>query len=150
VGSIPTASTSLRLKRSVVPSYGSARLFRKRSAKRRLPRRSHAEAHKGEGGRRRAVIQATARYAFLDWDSVKFYYVYILQSESDPKRFYTGFTEGLDSRLNSHNSGQVPHTSKYKPWRVKTVIAFTDRKRASDFETYLKSASGRAFSKKRL
>jgi hypothetical protein len=33
---------------------------------------------------------------------------------------------------------------------VKTVIAFADRKRAADFERYLKTASGRAFAKKRL
>ncbi|NOZ69359.1 MAG: GIY-YIG nuclease family protein, partial [Deferribacteres bacterium] len=41
-------------------------------------------------------------------------------------------------------------TSKYKPWHIKTSIAFTDRKKALDFESYLKSASGRAFAKKRL
>ncbi|HHL40510.1 MAG TPA: GIY-YIG nuclease family protein [Deltaproteobacteria bacterium] len=81
---------------------------------------------------------------------MNFYYVYILQSESDPEHFYTGFTEDLDSRLKSHNSGQVTSTTKYKPWHIKTAIAFTDRERALDFETYLKSPSGRAFAKKRL
>ena len=81
---------------------------------------------------------------------MKFHYVYILQSESDPKHYYTGFTENLDARIKSHNSGQVPHTSKYKPWRIKTAIAFTDPKKALDFEKYLKSPSGRAFAKKRL
>jgi predicted GIY-YIG superfamily endonuclease len=81
---------------------------------------------------------------------MKFYYVYILQSDSDSEHFYTGFTEDLDSRLKSHNSGRSPHTSKYKPWHIKTSIAFTDRKKALDFESYLKSASGRAFAKKRL
>jgi predicted GIY-YIG superfamily endonuclease len=81
---------------------------------------------------------------------MKFFYVYILESKSDPKHYYIGFTEDLDSRLKSHNSGQVPHTLKYKPWRIKTVIAFTDRKNALDFEKYLKSPSGRAFAKKRL
>jgi len=81
---------------------------------------------------------------------VKFNYVYILQSESDPQRYYTGFTEDPDARLKAHNSGQVPHTSKYKPWRIKTAIAFTDRAKALSFEKYLKSPSGRAFAKKRL
>ena len=81
---------------------------------------------------------------------MKFHYVYILQSESNPKHYYTGLTENLDSRLKSHNSGQVPHTSKYKPWRIKTAIAFIDHKKALDFEKYLKSPSGRAFAKKRL
>jgi len=81
---------------------------------------------------------------------MKFYYVYILESDSDPKHYYTGFTEGLNSRLKAHNCGQVPHTSKYKAWRIKTAIAFTDGKKALDFEAYLKSPSGRAFAKKRL
>ena len=49
-----------------------------------------------------------------------------------------------------HNRGDVPHTSKWKPWRIKTYIALSDRERARSFETYLKSASGRAFVKKRL
>lgn len=81
---------------------------------------------------------------------MKFSYVYILQSESDLKHYYTGFTEDLNARLKAHNSGQVSHTSKYKPWRMKTAIAFIDRKKALDFETYLKSPSGRAFAKKHL
>ncbi|MGD8315874.1 MAG: GIY-YIG nuclease family protein [Syntrophobacterales bacterium] len=79
-----------------------------------------------------------------------FYYVYILQSEKHSDRFYTGFTENLEDRLNHHNSGQCPHSSKYKPWRIKTAIAFTDREKALDFECYLKTPSGRAFAKKRL
>ena len=81
---------------------------------------------------------------------MNFFYVYILQSKKIPHRFYIGFTEDLESRLKSHNQGNNPHTSKYKPWRVKTAIAFTDRQRALDFEKYLKSPSGRAFAKKRL
>ena len=81
---------------------------------------------------------------------MKFYYVYILQSEIDQKKFYAGFTEDLDSRLKAHNSGNVHHTSKYKPWRIKTAIAFADRQKAVEFEKYLKTPSGRAFAKKRL
>jgi predicted GIY-YIG superfamily endonuclease len=81
---------------------------------------------------------------------MKFYYTYILQSQKSPDRFYIGFTENLESRLKSHNRGENPHTSKYKPWRIKTAIAFSDRQRAIDFEEYLKTPSGRAFSKKRL
>jgi hypothetical protein len=47
---------------------------------------------------------------------------------------YTGFTEDLHARLKHHNSGGDPHTAKYGPWRVKTAIAFTDRKQALAFE----------------
>jgi putative endonuclease len=81
---------------------------------------------------------------------MKFYYTYILESERFPNRFYTGFTENLYSRLESHNQGHNQHTARAKPWRVKTAIAFTDRQKALDFEAYLKSPSGRAFAKKRL
>jgi hypothetical protein len=47
-------------------------------------------------------------------------------------------------------SGYFFTDPKYTPWRIKTAMAFTDRKKALDFEAYLKSASGRAFAKKRL
>jgi hypothetical protein len=40
--------------------------------------------------------------------------------------------------------------AQYAPWRLKTYIAFSDAQRALVFEKYLKSASGRAFAKKRL
>ena len=77
-------------------------------------------------------------------------YVYILQSAADELRFYTGITDDLKARLGMHNSGSVSHTTKYKPWRLKTYIAFSDHVRATAFERYLKSGSGRAFAKARL
>ena len=80
----------------------------------------------------------------------RFFYVYILRSESDRKRFYSGQTENLRARLQKHNSGDVPHTAKFRPWKLKTAVAFTDKQQALDSEKYLKSASGRAFARKRL
>jgi len=77
-------------------------------------------------------------------------YVYILQSIADPECHYTGITEDLKARIAKHNAGEVLHTSKYKPWRVNTYVAFSDENRAFTFEKYLKSSSGRAFAKKRL
>ena len=74
-------------------------------------------------------------------------YVYILES-LDSEHFYVGITEDLRARLAKHNAGEVPHTSKYGPWRLRTYIAFSDEKCARAFETYLKSGSGRAFAKK--
>ena len=79
-----------------------------------------------------------------------FTYVYVLQSEADPGRFYTGCTRDLRARLIRHNNGDVTHTSKWKPWRIKTYIAFSDQEKARSFESYLKTSSGRAFQKKRL
>jgi predicted GIY-YIG superfamily endonuclease len=80
----------------------------------------------------------------------RFHYVYILQSEPHPDRFYTGLTDDLPGRIKHHNSGSVPHTSKFRPWFIKNAIAFRDRERAVRFEHHLKSHSGRAFAKKHL
>jgi predicted GIY-YIG superfamily endonuclease len=77
-------------------------------------------------------------------------YVYILQSLADETHYYVGSTVDLKSRLKKHNNGDVSHTSKYKPWRIKTYIGFSNDTQAHEFENYLKTASGRAFSKKRL
>jgi len=77
-------------------------------------------------------------------------YVYILASESSEERFYVGLTADLRDRMKRHNAGEVPHTSKFLPWKLKTYVAFSDPEQAVSFEKYLKSASGRAFAKKRL
>ena len=77
-------------------------------------------------------------------------YVYVLQSIEAPMQHHVGVTADLRTRLQKHNASEVSHTSKYAPWILKTYIAFTDEKRAFAFEKYLKSASGRAFAKKRL
>ena len=77
-------------------------------------------------------------------------YVYILRSLQKPERHYVGVTADLRARLKKHNAGEVSHTSIHVPWDLKTYIAFSDQSQAFAFEKYLKSASGRAFAKKRL
>ena len=67
-----------------------------------------------------------------------------------PEHFYFGVTNDLRERVRKHNAGEVTHTAKYAPWAIKTYIAFSDEQQAFAFEKYLKSASGRAFAKKRL
>jgi predicted GIY-YIG superfamily endonuclease len=78
----------------------------------------------------------------------EFHYVYILVSELFPDRHYTGLTQDLTARLRDHNSGKLPYTAKFRPWRIDTAIAFRSRRKARAFETYLKSHSGRAFAKR--
>jgi putative endonuclease len=75
--------------------------------------------------------------------------LYILRSR-DSEHFYVGMTDDLRARLAKHNAGEVPHTSKFRPWTIKTYIGFNDEVSAIEFERYLKSPSGRAFQKKRL
>ena len=77
-------------------------------------------------------------------------FVYILQSISKPDEFYTGLCEDVGARLASHNSGQSPHTAKYKPRKLPSYHWFDSREVAAAFERYLKSGSGRAFAQKRL
>ena len=76
------------------------------------------------------------------------YVVYILQSIKYPDRHYTGITTDLESRLVMHNHGDVPHSSKHSPWKVIVAVHFESKKKALAFEKYLKSGSGRAFSKR--
>jgi predicted GIY-YIG superfamily endonuclease len=78
----------------------------------------------------------------------RFHYVYILRSESEPERHYTGITSNLRSRLQAHNAGLCEHTAKYRPWVVETSIMFRSKEKAIAFERYLKSHSGRAFATK--
>lgn len=77
-------------------------------------------------------------------------YVYILQSISDPDQFYTGLCADVEARLQAHNAGQSPHTSRFKPWRLLSCHWFERAETAAAFERYLKSGSGRAFALKRL
>jgi predicted GIY-YIG superfamily endonuclease len=76
-------------------------------------------------------------------------YVYILKSQ-DSEHFYVGITDDVPARLAKHNAGEVSHTSKYRPWRLKTYIAFSNQQQAVAFEKYFKSGSGRAFAKRHL
>jgi len=104
-----------------------------------------------EGGRLLACHEHAASYDSAGQSDMKrFTYVYILQSENWADRFYIGRTLDLRARLSQHNAGRVPHTAKWKPWRIKTYLALSDRGRATALERYLKSASGRAFVKHRL
>ena len=75
-------------------------------------------------------------------------YVYMLQSESQPDRYYVGCTIDLKKRLGEHNGGESTHTKKFIPWTLVGYSAFSDHDKADKFEAYLKTASGRAFAKK--
>ncbi len=57
----------------------------------------------------------------------RLHFVYIIESESSPGRFYVGSTTDLDRRFEEHNSGKSTHTAKFTPWRLVTYIAFSDQ-----------------------
>jgi predicted GIY-YIG superfamily endonuclease len=77
-------------------------------------------------------------------------WVYLIQSVSHPDQTYVGLTRNLKYRLEAHNQGQSPHTSKYRPWKVLVALKFNDDQKAAKFERYLKSGSGQAFLKRHI
>ena len=74
--------------------------------------------------------------------------VYILRSDCNPSRHYTGLTSDLDKRLRWHNAGQNVDTARDRPWTLVVAFHFADEKIARRFENYLKSGSGREFAKR--
>jgi len=53
-------------------------------------------------------------------------YVYLLQSEVDSERYYTGSTTDLKRRYKEHNDGKSGHTNKYRPWKLKMYLACSE------------------------
>src|SRR5437660_12517734 len=78
------------------------------------------------------------------------YYVYLIESVTAQRERYLGMTPDLKERLLEHNEGKSFHTAKFKPSKLTTYVAFTDRAKAEAFERDLKSRSGHAFARKRL
>ena len=77
------------------------------------------------------------------------YYVYILESQKDASR-YIGVTSDLRKRLREHNSDHPGYSNTRRPYEISWYAAFVNKEKAYAFETYLKSSSGYAFTKKRL
>jgi predicted GIY-YIG superfamily endonuclease len=74
--------------------------------------------------------------------------VYVLRSVNHPDRYYTGLTDNVERRLAVHNSGGSKHTASLRPWALVAFTEFADANSAAAFEQYLKTGSGRAFSKR--
>jgi putative endonuclease len=121
-----------------------------RCSRRRLARRSFDLRKEVETKPAKTTALATPPRRAKEKQHLMRYCVYILESQSFPDRFYTGFTQDLRKRLEYHNAGTVPATKPYVPWTIKTYVSFSDEQSARDFERYLKTHSGRAFAKKRL
>jgi len=81
--------------------------------------------------------------------SFAMHYVYILFSKK-LNSLYTGSTSNLDKRFKEHNAGRSRYTKSGTPWVLVFYAAFQSKNKALNFETYLKSGSGKAFKYKRL
>jgi putative endonuclease len=76
------------------------------------------------------------------------YYTYILQLRD--KSHYIGYSDDLKKRIEYHNQGLVSTTKNLSPLKLIYYSAFVSKKKALDFEKYLKTNSGFAFRNKRL
>jgi len=78
------------------------------------------------------------------------HYVYLIQSIKNPEQKYIGNTVNLKQRLETHNSGGSIYTRKHRPWNLVMFLGFDDKLKATAFEKYLKTGSGRSFAKRRF
>ena len=78
-----------------------------------------------------------------------FYYIYILQSEKDGKK-YTGYTSNLPLRLEAHHAGEVPSTMHRRPLKLIYFEGCLNQADAVQREKYLKTHYGKMFVGSRL
>jgi putative endonuclease len=76
------------------------------------------------------------------------WYVYFL--ELNNKKIYTGSTNDLKRRIQSHPNGEVVSTKLFRPIKLKSYIAVETESHARKLELYFKSGSGKALAKIRL
>lgn len=76
------------------------------------------------------------------------YYVYILRLSNDT--YYTGYSHNLKQRIQTHHEGSVSQTKNFRPLKLVFYSAFESKKKALEFEKYLKTFSGFAFRNKRF
>ena len=79
----------------------------------------------------------------------KMFYVYVLKSLKDG-RFYTGYTNDFQRRLNEHKRGTVFSTKSRRPLKLVYYEACLNSEDAKKREEYLKSAWGKRYLKNRL
>ncbi len=77
------------------------------------------------------------------------FYVYILRSKKDGS-YYTGVSEDLNQRIKDHNWHLVKYSSSKAPFELAWFCGFKNKRKALDFEKYLKQGSGFAFRNKHL
>lgn len=76
------------------------------------------------------------------------HYVYFVTDLRN--KLYVGYSRDLKKRLQYHKGGNVNTTKGYQELKLIWYCAFLDKKKALDFEKYLKVGSGHAFARKCL
>ncbi|MEO6130797.1 MAG: GIY-YIG nuclease family protein [Saprospiraceae bacterium] len=93
-------------------------------------------------------MQDPASFGGYDPPSNQTWFVYLLNCADGT--YYVGCTSNLNERLNRHTKGWVSATKGRIPVELTLYICFFERHHAFSFEKYLKSGSGRAFTKRHL
>ena len=70
------------------------------------------------------------------------YYVYILRSQKDGKR-YIGMSDNISRRIEEHNKGKVTSTRRRRPFLFEYYETYKTRIEARKREIYFKTAAGR-------
>lgn len=78
-----------------------------------------------------------------------FFYVYVMESLKDKKR-YVGFTTSLQKRIEEHQKGLSVSTKLRLPMKLIYFEACTNKEDAKRREEYFKTTRGRRFLAKRL
>ena len=106
--------------------------------------RRFAKATFGPPKRTYDVTKSARRFAKATF--AKFmYYVYSLKCKDG---FYIGCTDNLENRLERHQKGRIPATENRQPLELDFYFAINNKYKSYEFEKYLKSGSGRAFTNK--
>ncbi|AKP52904.1 GIY-YIG nuclease family protein [Cyclobacterium amurskyense] len=79
----------------------------------------------------------------------KYFNVYVLLSEYDGQ-FYTGYTSDLKVRVEHHNQGKVPSTSRRRPLKLIYWEGCLNQQDATRREKYLKSGNGKKYLRNRI
>lgn len=78
-----------------------------------------------------------------------YFYTYVLRSLKDGN-LYTGYTNNLQKRLETHNKGQVESTHNRIPFELIYWEGCLNQHDATRREKYLKTAWGKRYLKSRL
>lgn len=66
------------------------------------------------------------------------YYVYLLQSQANPRKIHVGYTDSLDKKLAEHNAAEKGYTSRFQPWQIIYYEAYASRALALEREYQFK------------
>lgn len=58
------------------------------------------------------------------------YYVYLIETPFPRAERHMGLSTDLKQRLREHNQAKSSHTTKFRPWKLISYVAFTDRAEA--------------------